>query len=363
MTAAVQYVPTVAAPLPRADFALFVRAYFEAISLTAADIVAPAPDFAWEDMDDHWRGHVTYSVEADERGVAWLLKPKAAPRDGGTLYPLVLALHPTHILGKDVTLGLYPDAPATALEADKREWRAYALDLVRRGYGVFAPDRAGYGERVPASVAGTTSFEVSTDAYDAEFRLRHPAATSLVGKAAWDLARALDFLTTLDFIDATRIGVLGFSLGAWDSFTLAAYEGWHGQRLKAAAANGGPGLAFDRGLYTDPDYLRTYLSAPMLERPSDTRDSNILAMLIAPTPLLVIRGLNDPSYMTGMVEPGWPDAVKTVTDYYLAKRLVGRTALNQWRAPFSVYSHSDNHSFLPDAKALAYAWLDRHLYR
>jgi hypothetical protein len=141
---------------------------------------------------------------------------------------------------------------------------------------------------------------------------------------------------------------------------LAGYEGYYQDRLKVAVVAGGPGFDFDERLFTDPVYLQTYLDTPTQR--TFTKNTNLLVMLTAPTPLLAIRGFNDPGYTDGMASVSWHEGAKTISKFYLAKYLETHAALNYWRAPFAVYSHNNSHSFDHDARALAYEFIDHYLY-
>jgi dienelactone hydrolase len=138
-----------------------------------------------------------YPLTADgEWGYAWLLRPRDA-RTGRR--PAVIALHQTHPHGKHHPLGLEraPDEPAS-------DW---AVELCRRGYVVLAPDAVGFGERQ----AGHPNARYrSAD----EFFAAHPDG-SVMAKMAYDTSRAVDVLEQLDGVDASRVGCVGHSHGAY----------------------------------------------------------------------------------------------------------------------------------------------------
>ena len=135
---------------PPTDRAVLVEALLDAYGRgpTAADIVDPDPRILKEeDQGDHVRRTVSYLVERGERVNGFLLVPKPLPKPGQRL-PLVLCPHPTNMAGKGSVVNLYDKPPADDRERVKRLHRQYALDLVRRGFVCFAPDRAAYGERI-----------------------------------------------------------------------------------------------------------------------------------------------------------------------------------------------------------------------
>src|SRR5690606_25446968 len=109
--------------------------------------------------------------------------------------------------------------------------RRYARDLVDAGFVVFAPDRAAYGER--RLLQNGESYKEQMAAYSRYLHTFRPGWRLTAGKNVWDLQRALDFLVQYDFIDAGNIGIIGHSLGAWDSIMLLATD----DRVKTAVVN------------------------------------------------------------------------------------------------------------------------------
>ena len=77
-----------------------------------------------------------------------------------------------------------------------------------------------------------------------------------------------------------------------------------------------------------------------------------MLMGIAPRPFLYLRAIND-SYEKG--QPTMLEAYRLLVDYY---RQAAGNKDNTWRAPVGIYFHSDGHSFEPEAKALAYRWIE-----
>ena len=88
---------------------------------------------------------------------------------------------------------------------------AFGISLARQGYVVFAYDMVGY-----------------TDTIQAPHRFGSAAqrlwSFGPLGLQLWDSVRALDFLASLDDVDASRLGIAGASGGATQSFLLAAID-------------------------------------------------------------------------------------------------------------------------------------------
>ncbi len=250
-----------------------------------AKVPGPAPEILEKvDAGDHERWHLRYLVDQDEYGYAYLLLPKPGPAKGERL-PLILCPHPTADIGKNSVVGFYDNPPDTPKEAAKRLTRQHpALDLVRRGFVTFAPDRAGYGERRLLPKGG---YQEQMKAYGKYLGKRYPRWRLTAGKNVWDLQRAIDFLTGYEFIDSDRIGVAGFSLGAWDSIMLIGMD----DRIKAGAVNSGGMLFFRPELWQDPAALRAYLADGKAQ--SLTGNVNVWLMLAAPRPLLYSWSLGD----------------------------------------------------------------------
>ena len=136
------------------------------------------------------RRKLTYQSDATDRVAAYLFLPEASAK---AKLPAVLCLHQTTKLGKDESAGIV-DNP-----------KQYALHLAQRGYVTFAPDYPSFGE----------------SKYD--FDPRHGYASGTM-KAIWDNVRAVDLLESLAEVDATRLGVIGHSLGGHNAMFTAFFE-------------------------------------------------------------------------------------------------------------------------------------------
>jgi dienelactone hydrolase len=109
-------------------------------------------------------------------------------------WPVVIWLHPYAYQN-----GWSTASPWESTGADYRlEQRPSIPAIVKRGFAVLAFDQIGFGARV-------------RDARD--FYRRYPK-WSLMGKMVADTRAAIDALTALDGVDASRISLMGYSLGA-----------------------------------------------------------------------------------------------------------------------------------------------------
>ena len=197
--------------------------------------VNPALTFDQEEKKDGYVQYtVSYAVDHDERISAYLLVPE---HESGQKMPLMFCLHPTSRGGKDMVVGRHATAPADKAERKKWENRAYALELVKRGFVCFVPDRGGFGERSPLPDEPDPFRNMRV--YQERLAKKYPNWSYPMGKVPWDLSCALDALLSFDFIDPARIGTVGHSLGGWDSL----YFWGSDPRVKAAVINSGGGAS------------------------------------------------------------------------------------------------------------------------
>lgn len=285
--------------------------------------------------------HVTFQSEPDDLVTAYLLVPEAA-RPGPS--PAILCIHSTTGgSGKKRVVGLAGNAPGDSPDGPP-ESRAYGLELARWGYVTLSIDLMCDGERIPAGLQH----------YDTRaFYQRHPE-WSAVGKNTWDAMRALDFLETLEFVDKTRLGCVGHSLGGHSSLFTAAFD----TRVAAAVSNCGQ-LSWTRDKDhwsrrpTDMDgpvssyiYLpkfRPYIDNPALPVPVDFQH---LMMLVAPRPLL-IQATEDESKRDSDADHV-AQAAAVYRDLDAGDRI-------------TLFTFPGEHSYPPVAKRYSFAWLDRWL--
>ena len=144
---------------------------------------------------------------------SWSLMPGWTSRPG----PAVLACH-GHGPGKTQVVGLeHTDMP----NAD------YALQLVRRGYVVLAPDLRCFGERLDWN---------PEDHYACDTNLVHAAMAGWnpLAQNIWDLRRSLDVLEQHPLVDPERLGMVGISYGGTVTLFTAAVD----SRVAASVVSG-----------------------------------------------------------------------------------------------------------------------------
>ena len=186
-----------------------------------ADLLGPLPSPVPPDVetlettacDGYRRDKIVFDTEDTMSVPAYLLVPDERSRPGSA----VLAIH-GHGPGKALVCGL------ETTEAPNGD---YAVQLVRRGHVVLAPDLRCFGERADWN---------PPDHYACDTNLVHAvmAGWSPLTQNLWDLARAVDVLRDHPLVDPERIGAAGLSYGGTMTLLLAAWDG----RVAAAVVSG-----------------------------------------------------------------------------------------------------------------------------
>ena len=171
-----------------------------------------------EQRDGYEARKIRFNLSEWSRVPAYLLVP-----EGEGPFPAIVLLHDhgAHFsIGKEKMVRPFHVAPEVMEDAD--QWASQCYDgqyvgdyLARHGYVVLAVDALFWGER--GRKEGTS--------YDAQQAL---ASNFLQMGTSWgafinvDDMRSAEFLASLPFVDKERVGSLGFSMGAYRSWMLAA---------------------------------------------------------------------------------------------------------------------------------------------
>ncbi|MBV9791166.1 MAG: acetylxylan esterase [Chloroflexi bacterium] len=222
------------------------------------------------------RVYLEYASAPDTIVPAWLL----IPDDLTGPAPAVIAVH-GHGSGMDDLVGLNADG------SERTEPQGYhqdfALALCRRGMIVLAPELRGFGRRREPQdqAAGPTNSSCHAAAWWG-ILLGKPLLGSRVG----DVLRGIDLLQSLPEVDARRIGIMGGSGGGAVALFAAALD----QRLRAAVISN-YFCIFKASILAMQHCACNYL--PGLLQDAEIYD---VAALIAPRPLLIEAGTDDPIF-------------------------------------------------------------------
>lgn len=155
------------------------------------------------ETEEFERRKISMVVEKNDRLSAYLFIPTGLSE--GRKVAAILALHPTHPMGKGDTAGL-----------SGRKNRSYGLELAKRGYVVIVPDYPSFGDY--------KDYDFSADPY-----------VSGTMKGIVNHMRCVDYLCTLDMVDPRRLGVIGHSLGGHNAMFVGVFD----TRLKVTVSSCG----------------------------------------------------------------------------------------------------------------------------
>jgi dienelactone hydrolase len=274
------------------------------------------------DLGDIVREKVTYTVEGSERVPAFVLLPKKAH----ARRPAILCHH-QH--GGEFNIG--KDGPAGL---GSEPGQHYALELARRGYITMTFDALCFNERQdPTGKLHGGDYE----RYEAMYRLTE--GTTLQAKYVWDAQRALDYLESRPEVDASRLGMIGHSLGGQETLFTTAVD----TRIRAAVSSCGFGSL--RTLKRDHINHNYALFVPGL---ASNGDYAAVLALVAPRPFLVAARTDDPIFP----KDGFEETIEAARRAYVAKGATER---------LSTFFEPGEHAFSPPMREAAYTWLDRWL--
>jgi pimeloyl-ACP methyl ester carboxylesterase len=260
------------------------------------------------------RKKLTFAVEKDDRVPAYLLIP--VERKGKL--PAVLCLHQTVAIGKAEPAGL-----------GERENLRYAVHLAERGYVTLAPDYPSFGD------------------YKYDFGKSKFKSGSM--KAIWNNMRAVDLLVSLPEVNAEKIGCIGHSLGGHNAMFTAAFD----TRIKAVVSNAGF-TSFPKYYngnlkgWTSDRYMPLIASKYELKPEKVPFDFPEVVASFAPRAFLASAPIHDHNFELSGVK----DCIAAAKPVYELLGAKDKLAAN----------YPDcKHDFPPEARKVAYEFLDRWL--
>jgi len=217
------------------------------------------------------------------------------------------------------------------------------IDMARQGFVVFSPDMIGYNDSIqfPHDPNKTLRqmkadkplpWEPRTYRPDFKFPEAEYNGLSLGGLQLWNNIRGVDFLVSLDNVDAERIGATGASGGASQTILLIGVD----DRISAAAPVNIIGAEKHPGCRCE-NIPNLWIDASTLE----------LTATFAPKPLLMVSATEDP-WTPKTPEREFPLMQKFYA-LYKAKDKVANAHIN------------GPHNYNADSRAAVYEWMVRHL--
>jgi dienelactone hydrolase/lysophospholipase L1-like esterase len=214
------------------------------------------------------------------------------------------------------------------------------LTYVKRGWVVFAPDAAWYGERTGQGPAG--SRETGRDQENTLHKYHLWFGRTLWGMFVRDDQVALDYLVTRPEVDAKKIGATGISMGSTRSWWLAAVDD------RIACVVGVACLTRYENLLKHGQ-LRQHGTYYFVNGILKHFDSEAVVALIAPRPTL---------FLTGELDAGSPaDGIKVIEE-----KSGGVFKATGAGEKFKSIRYPDvGHTYTPEMRQEMLAWFDRWL--
>jgi lysophospholipase L1-like esterase/dienelactone hydrolase len=214
------------------------------------------------------------------------------------------------------------------------------ITFVKRGWVVFAPDAAWYGDRAGQGPAGAR--ELTREQMDSLHKYHLWFGRTLWGMFVRDDQVALDYLCTRPEVDAKKIGATGMSMGSTRSWWLAAVDERIASVVGVACLTRYENLLKHGQLRQHGTY---YFVNGLLKH----FDSEGVVSLIAPRPLL---------FLTGDLDAGSPaDGIKIIEEKVGA---VYKAAADPEK--FKSIRYPDiGHTYTPEMRKEMLAWFDKWL--
>jgi dienelactone hydrolase len=268
---------------------------------------------------------VVFQVEEGSSAVGWLVSPRpTAPGRGGIRRPTVICLQ-GHSSGAYISLGEIRHPDDAAHLADDHD---YALQAVARGYHAFVLEQRAFGERSdgrPLALRG----HYDPDRPFTDERCRHQSMVALLlgrtlmGERVHDVSRAVTLLEGLPEVDPGRIGCMGNSGGGSTTWYAAALD----ERI-AAVMPGCSVCSYEVSIGRIDHCSDNYLPGALTHF-----DMGDLAGLIAPRPLVLVAGDEDPIFPY----EGIRTSEATIRDVYRSFGASDRVVLHTGRGGHRFY--------------------------
>ena len=284
---------------------------------------------------------VVFNISAESRVLAYLLIP-----DGNGKHPAALMLHDhgsKFVIGKEKMVRPFGSSAEDASKLSEAEkWSVKYFggqfpgdELAKRGYVVLSFDAFGWGDR---SVPG-----FKTDSQQSLGSNLFNMGTSFAGIIAQEDVRAAKFLASLSQVDKKKIACIGFSMGGFRSWQLAALSDditagvavcWFGT-MKGHIIPGDGQLKGNSAFSMLHPTIAKYLDYPDV------------AGLAAPKPMYFIGGDNDAVNPTA----GTKEAYEKVQKIWKANKAEDKLKTE--------LIAGGGHEYLPAQQTSSFDWLDK----
>jgi dienelactone hydrolase len=249
---------------------------------------------AQQDRGSYVAQKIVFNISGDSRVLGYLLLPK-----GKGPFPAVLLLHDHGAkfdIGKEKMVEPFADSVSRMQSA--REWvdknyggRFVGDELAKQGYVCLATDALNWSDRGGGGYEGQQALASNL----------LNMGMSYAGLIAWEDMNAADFLSTRPQVDSTKVIALGFSMGSFRAWQVAALSDRIAGSVSIcwfAARNGllVPGGNLTRG---QSSFTTTH---PGLANYLDYAD---VASIACPKPMLFFNGEQDKLFPAASVQEGY----------------------------------------------------------
>lgn len=292
-----------------------------------------------EDRGTYVAKRIVLDISADSRVLSYLLVPK-----GKGPFPAMLLLHDhggRFDIGKEKMVRPFDESDAIIQSSN--EWvdenydgRFVGDELAKLGYICFITDAFNWGDR------GGGGFEGQQSLSSVFLNL----GVSFASIIAYEDMRAAEFLTMQTDVDTSRIGAIGWSMGAFRTWQIAAMS----EHIKAGVAINW--MSSIKELIVPGNNIIRGHSAYTMLHPNlfNSLDYPDIASIACPKPMFFINGLKDHLFPINSVEHAYEKMHKI------------------WKsqnAEASLYTKlwNTHHTFNLDMQKEAFLWLKENLLK
>lgn len=278
---------------------------------------------------------IAFNLTDESRVLALMLVPKSKGRHAAAI---LLHDHGAKFdIGKEKMIKPWGDTKklASAIAWSKRFFTGQFVGdaMAKQGYVVLCVDALGWGDRGPMTY-------VQQQALASNF---FNLGRSLAGNMAYEDMRAFDFLASRPQVDPKRVAIVGFSMGAFRAWQLAAL------RPQAVATVADSWMGTYQGLMTPGNNVLRgqsafYMLHPGLPKLLDFPD---IAGIFAPKPMLVFNGGKDKLFPHSAVK----EAYQKLHQIWKSQHADNRLKTKIWPKL--------GHVFYAEQQDEAYRWLSQ----